>query len=107
MSSIICINVISIILAIIGILLIMSYSYKNNNNKSTFYGGPNGMHRALTESELGPDRGWATFGFHGQNYFSDENYDKICDPITKKCETLYGNSMTSASPKYIEFAPGD
>jgi len=90
MNIIYAINILSIILAIIGIILILGFYYKTNN-KNNFYGGPPGRQRFLKKEEFPLDRGWETFK---------------CSNDEPNCK-LNGHrgSTASALLNYIEFDP--
>lgn len=111
MNAIYIINIISIILAIIGIILVIAKYYSrcnsnnpsaygngNNNpnaygngNKNYFYGGPPGRQRFLKKEEFPLDRGWETFK---------------CSDDEPNCQ-LNGHrgSTASALLRHIEFDP--
>jgi len=96
-KKIITINIISIILAIILIVIIivigLNNYYLQNNNKNKFYGDPPGRQKAVGLSDLGDDRGWASFSCYTQQGFDID------------CNQLNGHQGTtpSAMVKYEEF----
>ena len=70
MNIVYVINIISIIFAIIGIILVVAKYYSSGNggssngngrNKNYFYGGPPGRQRFLKKEEFPLDRGWESF----------------------------------------------
>lgn len=81
-SPIITINIVSIILAIILIVVIIiigltSPSGSNSNYKNNFYGDPPGRQRAIGLSDLGNDRGWASF-----RCYTQQGFDIDCDKLS-------------------------
>ena len=96
MNAVICINIISIILAIIGIIIVLWQNVKQNSTKNNFYGDPPGMNRSKTVEELKTDS-WSSFKCN------DTISTKDSDPDCK----LYGHRGTSPSAllNSIEFDP--
>ena len=98
MNAIACINIVSIILAIIGIIIVLCQNVKQNstNSKNCFYGDPPGMNRSKTTEELKTDS-WASFKCN------DTISTKDSDPDCK----LDGHrgSTASALLRSIEFDP--
>jgi len=98
MSAILCINIISIILAVIGIIIILCRQCNSTTttNKNTF-GDPPGRQRAITQQELGLDRGWGSFRCNDS--ISSNNSEPNCN--------LNGHRGTSASALAygVEFSP--
>lgn len=116
-NPIIIINIVSIILAIILIVIIIIVGLTNNtsysntsysntgysnagyssrynySNKNNFYGDPPGRQRAVGLSDLGDDRGWASFRCYTQQGFDID------------CDKLNGHQGLSpdAMSKYQEF----
>jgi len=95
-SAILWINIVSIILAVIGIIILLCRQYNSSSNKNNF-GDPPGRQREITQKELGLDRGWGSFRCN----------DTISSNSSESNCKLYGHRGTTASAlSYaVEFAP--